>query len=483
MASASIITEHGVVIRLKPCASQVVGDIERLVGLMPAKDIIGLISRINLDANPRESKLGPVTDAIQESIAEDEGSDEKLFPFKSKGILVASANYRKLDRGRYELWFTDKMTEGILDGGHNTLAIGAYILAEAARAVSAPAPARRAIAIWEKFKAEWERRSDQIEAYLVLLRTEDGKEALRERGVSTLDFKIPVELLVPSDIDDELCVDSFKRSLLSICDARNNNVQLAEDTKANQEGLFDAFRALFRKKDPDFEEQISWKTNDGGRIRSRDLAALAWIPLSKTTYVNGDDKIVDAPAPTAIYSGKARCLDKYIELMRHPLITKEVGATQRELINTQILSALEIATDIPKLFDLVYQLVPSNYKGNFGNIRAVKSMGNSTGKYKTPFYEMETDRPVPDGFVYPLVNSLRALIVFDEGEQRLKWGTDPYEFINTPEFANVITMFSGVIQQSDYDPQKVGKGAMSYSSAEQGVELAYFKLMMMSQSK
>ncbi len=480
MAFANTLTGHGVVIRLKPCASQVVGDIERLIGLMPAKDIIGLISKVNLDANPRESKLGPVTDAIQESIAEDEASNEKLFPFKSKGILVASSNYRKLDRSRFELWFNDKMTEGILDGGHNTLAIGTYILSEAAKAMNAPLPARKTIAIWEKFKTEWELRKDQIDGYLVLLRTEEGKETLRERGVSTLDFRIPVELLVPSDVDDELCIDSFKRSLLSICDARNNNVQLAEDTKANQEGLFDAFKALFEKKDPEFEKQISWKTNDGGRIRSRDLAALAWIPLSKTTYASGDNKIVDAPAPTAIYSGKARCLDKYIELMRNPLITKEVGATQRELINTQVLSALEIATDMPKLFDMVYQQVPSNYKGSYGNISAVKSMCNATAKYRTPFYEMKTDRPVPDGFVYPLVNSLRALIEFDEKEQKLKWGIDPFEFIKTPEFANVITMFSGVIQQSDYDPQKVGKGAMSYSSAEQGVELAYFKLMMIS---
>ena len=482
MTSSTNQPNQGVIIRLKPCASQVIGDIERLIGLMPARDIIGLIDKVSLEANPRESKLGPVTDAIQESIIEDEGSDDKLFPFKSKGILIASANYRTLDRGRYELWFTDKKTEGILDGGHNTLAIGAYILEQAALAAGVPIPTRRSMAIWEKFKDEWENRRDQLEAYQLYLRTEDGKKSLEDRQVSVLDFKVPVELLVPAKIDDELCVDSFKRSLLSICDARNNNVQLAEDTKANQEGLFDEMRNLFRKKDPDFEQQISWKTNDGGRIKSRDLAALAWVPLSKTTYVTGDDKTVEPPAPTQIYSGKARCLDKYVELMRDNRITKEVGATQRELKDMQILSALKLATDIPRLFDLIYQIMPSNYKGSFGNISAVKKMGNNTGVYKTPFYEMPADRPVPDGFVYPLVNSLRALIEYDENTNTLYWGTDPYKFVQSPEFASVIMLFSGVIQQSDYDPQKVGKGAMSYSSAEQGVELAYFKLKMMNQA-
>jgi hypothetical protein len=80
-----------------------------------------------------------------------------------------------------------------------------------------------------------------------------------------------------------------------------------------------------------------------------------------------------------------------------------------------------------------------------------------------------------------LVNSLRALIEYDEESGELKWGIDPFTFIETPEFAGAITLFSGVIQQSDYDPQKVGKGAMSYSSAEQSIELPYFKLKMMRQ--
>ena len=86
MTSSTNQPNQGVIIRLKPCASQVIGDIERLIGLMPARDIIGLIDKVSLEANPRESKLGPVTDAIQESIIEDEGSDDKLFPFKSKGV-------------------------------------------------------------------------------------------------------------------------------------------------------------------------------------------------------------------------------------------------------------------------------------------------------------------------------------------------------------------------------------------------------------
>lgn len=46
------------------------------------------------------------------------------------------------------------------------------------------------------------------------------------------------------------------------------------------------------------------------------------------------------------------------------------------------------------------------------------------------------------------------------------------------QVANVIVLYSGVIQQTDYDPQKVGKGAMSYSSTEQSVQLAYLQIKM-----
>jgi hypothetical protein len=467
--------ESAVIIRLTQNAIQTMGNIKRIIGLMPAKNIIGLIDRLDLEANPRESKLGPITDAIQDSILEDQSSQgDKLFPFKSKGILLASSQYEELERNRYELEFVDDMTEGILDGGHNTLAIGTFILREAARALEKPEPKKRDIEIWEKFKDVWGEDRCDIDQYLELIRND--KDALVERGVSILDFVVPVELLVPSDMDDALCVEGFRRSLLEICDARNNNAQLSEDTKGNQEGLFDSFRALFEEKDGDFASTISWKTNDGGTIKSRDLAALAWITLSVTSWVQpGPDNIVDAPSPVSVYSGKAKCLEKYLDLMRDEHISKSSSASQKELKDRQVESALKVATDIPWLFDRIYQLFPSYYNdnGSFGNINAVRHLKNSKGEYWTPFLRRTADNPVPDGFIYPLVYGLKALVRRNPETGLVEWVTDPYEFLESPAFKDVVHVYSGVIQQSDYDPQKVGKGLFSYTSAEQSVKLAY----------
>lgn len=122
-----------IIVRFTDSYVQKLGDIKKVVGLMSPKSLIQIIDTLDLDANPRNSRLGSVTDAIQASIRADELSPaQKLFPFKSKGILLASSSYEPLERGRYRLGFTSHdEVEGILDGGHNTLAIGSYILSEA----------------------------------------------------------------------------------------------------------------------------------------------------------------------------------------------------------------------------------------------------------------------------------------------------------------------------------------------------------------
>lgn len=43
-----------------------------------------------------------------------------------------------------------------------------------------------------------------------------------------------MELIVPTDPDDRMCVTEFRNNLLEICEARNNNAQLTTGTKANQ---------------------------------------------------------------------------------------------------------------------------------------------------------------------------------------------------------------------------------------------------------
>jgi hypothetical protein len=57
-----------------------------------------------------------------------------------------------------------------------------------------------------------------------------------DREPDALDFLVPLEVLVPADITDPETVEAFNASLLDICAARNNNVELTLETRANKKG-------------------------------------------------------------------------------------------------------------------------------------------------------------------------------------------------------------------------------------------------------
>ena len=217
-------------------SQQTVGEITKMVGLVKAKYLVPIIDFLDLEANPRSSKTGPVTDGIQESIER----DAEVFPFKTKGILLASSQYEKLQRNRVRITPDNPNIEGILDGGHNTLAIGLYILKKALEQEGQSMP--RGSKTWDEFKELWREKREVIEEYLDALR--DGA------GEGELDFFVPVELLVPRCADDAASVESFKNDLLEICAARNNNVQLQVSAKANQWGYFDVLRDLMEAGNP-----------------------------------------------------------------------------------------------------------------------------------------------------------------------------------------------------------------------------------------
>ena len=114
-----------VIIKFEQVCDQANESIRRLVGFVKAKYLIDLIEAADLNANPRSAKVGNVTEDIIESIKK----TRDIFPFKTKGILLAvSTPPKDLERKRYELEFKDHEIEGILDGGHNTLAIAIHIL-------------------------------------------------------------------------------------------------------------------------------------------------------------------------------------------------------------------------------------------------------------------------------------------------------------------------------------------------------------------
>lgn len=228
--------KKSIIIKFEAESDQTVGDITKIVGLVQARFFIPIIDALNLEANPRSSRTGSVTDAIQETIT----NSPKLFPFMTKGVLLASSQYERLDRGRIKLEPNNPKIEGILDGGHNTLAIGLYILGQSMEyhGVTLSSSAKT----WDLFKEIWIKNRILVDAYI--------KDITAKVTKNNLDFLVPVELIVPKDKNDTACVFSFTNNLLEICEARNNNAELQLTAKANQKGYFNALKELMELHNP-----------------------------------------------------------------------------------------------------------------------------------------------------------------------------------------------------------------------------------------
>lgn len=457
--------KKSVIIKFDFANEQTVGKITKIVGLTKAKYLIPVIDLLDLEANPRSSKTGSVTDAIQESIE----NDSEVFPFKTKGILLASSQYDRLERNRIKIAPDNPKVEGILDGGHNTLAIGLYIL-EKAMDYSGKS-LRKGSKTWDDFKKLWKANRDVIDKYLNALK--------EDPTIGNLSFYVPVELLVPRDAEDYGCVESFKNDLLDICAARNNNVQLQVSAKANQHGYFDVLKELMDKHNKAVSDRIEWKTNDGGDIKVQDIVALAWIPLQLITPVKDDSgREIEPVSPQKIYSGKGSCLKQFEKLMSSSEVTGETKVDyKRKLKNPEVLSAFRITVEIPDLYDYIYEMFPKLYNsagGSYGRITAVKSLNENRKRKVTPFGgKKSVDTLNPDGFITPLIYGLQALMEKKvvNGHYEIHWCQEPLHFLEV-NLEKIVKNYIGIFSMCDYDPQKIGKNLQSYTTALSGFKMA-----------
>ena len=462
----------GIIIRFEKLVKQSVGETTKIIGLVRAKYLIPIIDNLDLQANPRNSKTGSVTKAIQQSIDE----DPMLFPFKTKGLLLAASDYEEMKRGRIRVIFNDPSTEGILDGGHNTLAIGLLILERAmgyARSAgNSKAKMPTGSKTWSEFKALWQDNRSLIQEYQEAVRKDETLDSGEDPQGDDLSFYVPVELLVPTDPTDPICVEDFSNNLLEICVARNNNAELNASAKANQKGYFDALADALGKTNPDVHDRIEWKTNNGGDIKVQDIIALSWIVLRWLCPIDdGAGKKVEAPASTKLYSGKGSCLALFERFMSSEDVTsQDHGSYRHGLRNETVRKAFDLVAQIPALYDKIYSEFPDLYNqagGSYGRITAVKKLNERTTDKVTPFAGVPVNTVSPDGFITPLVYGLTVLV----DPEKMGWRTEPVAFLDK-WLPGIVKRYSAQFGPCDYDPQKIGKSAASYNTVEDAYKMA-----------
>lgn len=434
--------DTSIIVKLNDVCIQNHQRIVKVIGTVDATNVAKLIDVVGLEANPRRSKVGKVTDAITNTL---EASPE-LLRFKSKGLLISTTQCDPLDRNRFRLRFNDTRYEGVLDGGHNVLAIALYILDQCG-------VENRRIKRWDELKPIWEENRDLIEDTFKSLTSE--KESIE----ASFNFQIPIEILYPYSEYDR---NDFLENVLEISDGRNNNAELTAETKAHHSGLYDDLKEYL---DPIVMEQVEWTTNEIGKsIKSADIAALTLIPMYVLQKNNLLPKSIAQINLVNIYSSKAKCVQILNE------IVKSANEENSDMLKNSVSSALSMMKVIPEYYDLVYKLFPDAYNKHsqrFGGINSVKMYeeGKRGGTYlskpaTTKFYKEDIKYKYPDGFILPIVCSLTELMEVDSNGV-LGWKVDASKFI-TGNLEDSLELFVHMIKSNEYNPQTVGKNTGAY---------------------
>ena len=438
--------------------------LNKIIGTIDLKNLAKLINSVGLEANPRKSKVCNTTDQIRDTLE----YNPAMFKYSSKGLLVSSSECHSLERNRLNLSYTNTSIEGILDGGHNTLACGLSIL----EMLQISDDVILKIKKWDQFIELWkevfnEKSFDKIDQGL------DGKEKDLESIA-----QLPIEIIYPT----EEGYSRFEENIYFISAARNNNTALSVTTRSNHRHYYDTLKD---RLDSYISEKVTWKDNeDTGHkspIKSQEIIALSLVPLMTLQKAELLPEKLDKINPVSLYSSKGKCVQIFDNLIKLLNPANEEGRepsgddiTTNLESNELLMSAFEKMVLIPKLEDYIVINFPKVYNKTgkkFGKCPKVQRY-SSTEKgpeftnrpQKTQYYEMSTDYKYPKGFYTPIVASLNALMHIKNN--RLEWRvSDPEAFLED-NMHSILKNYFLFMESHNSDPQVIGKSAFSYEMIE-----------------
>lgn len=396
--------------------------INKHTGYTLVRDFINIIRFFDLQINPRESKVNAITKGIESTLY----NQPELFPFMTKGILTHIPSLEYIENNKIFIRTNEEIPLGIIDGGHNTLAIGRVILT----VLGFPHKNIKLITSWDYLKGYWEENY-----FLIQKRAKFNKNSI-------LDTIVPIEII--SGYNQDLTISN---KIIEISSARNTNAQIKSESLINQRGFFD----IVKKNLPsEYSSRIIWKTNSSGDIDVKYLLSLLWIPLG-VRFSN----LYHFPGNTA-YSSKQEVLNRYTNLVER----FEDDFYMRE----SFISCVSIMPDILRIHDYIVT--------NFENVARElnsKILLSSMNKHVNSNYLFQdyTDRSSilmpPLGFIYPILYGLRENMDCSRSGE-VQWLKCPNIFTNENFLETSIDALSDVAELVNGDPQKIGKLKISYET-------------------
>ncbi|MCM1289576.1 MAG: AIPR family protein [Corallococcus sp.] len=228
--------------------------------------------------------------------------------------------------------------------------------------------------------------------------------------------------------------------------ARNTSVQVKDESIAELEHKFQIIKDALDKLP--FSSKINYKENDDGDIEIVEILAI--LNMFNITRYPALDSF---PIPS--YSSRKKCLDYYLEEYRL------YGDSNKN----SYIKMKNIIPDIFHLYEHLEQHMQFYYRqrysgGKYGAVKGV-FMSNEKKQFKSKFFFKSLDYFSPNGFIYPILGALRALIK-EENDQFL-WKKDPYEVLDKLGPALVETTIERSRSLGN-NPQSVGKDSGNWKT-------------------
>lgn len=195
--------------------------------------------------------------------------------------------------------------------------------------------------------------------------------------------------------------------------ARNTSTQVQDKSIANLRDYFDLIKDTISTEA--FKDRVYFMENDDGDIDVGDILAILNL-FNIDTYHEMDS------FPVVSFSSRKKCIDNYIKTYEELQDNPENPYVKMKPIMIDIFKLYDFLER--KMFDFYRVKNPS---GKYGAVSGVITPKDSKKQLTTKFYQDSMSHGSPNGFIFPILGSLRALLVEKDGVY--SWICNPFDML------------------------------------------------------
>ena len=201
---------------------------------------------------------------------------------------------------------------------------------------------------------------------------------------------------------------------IMLADARNTSLQVKEFSLADLGGGFDWLKEIIEKSE--FHGKIRFRENEPKPVDIRTILALLTLFHPRWLELDRD--------PIVAYTGKGAVLDIYQD--------NTTNEGYRKLAPV-VIDILKLYEDIQIKFQKAYNVAygANGAKAKMGKRTEVRHIDNLARAKVLPLTGQKTQNVLADGWIYPVLGSLRMLLEWPKNERTpVRWITDPFKFFD-----------------------------------------------------